>query len=270
VSLGLNLSESRAKLARARVHLESAKAEFQRISAERHPYLLRITEINPDGWCSVIATPTGFPQERVGVVAGDIVHNLRSALDYIVTALVDRSAATLMSKHEFPIFLDAKAYVKNVGDPMKALPGGKLGGIVYGLQEIWRLQPFNEKPDPADSALLRLQWLSNADKHRRVIESEPYISGDSVVSLVHTGTLLEQIKIPIADSEYREYEVYRLKFALPAPTQVKIDNQENLRTRIRLVAKPFGRFMPRFPVTSGVMENLCDHVAMIVDLFKKL
>ena len=56
------------------------------------------------------------PEEpRFGIIVGDIMHNLRSALDYIVTALVNQSRTRLTTSHQFPIYLDSTKFARTVG-----------------------------------------------------------------------------------------------------------------------------------------------------------
>src|SRR5665213_3938452 len=117
VSLGLDLSQSRAKVARAREHSEALEAEAHRVTTERNPYSAWVGKIDPDtGWCSVFLKHNEFPPEyRLGIIVGDLMHNLRSALDYIVAALVEKSPGVDLTRQQFPIFLDKTEYEKQVG-----------------------------------------------------------------------------------------------------------------------------------------------------------
>lgn len=58
------------------------------------------------GWFRLLIRFKDEPEEfDLSVIVGDIFHNLRSALDYIVTALVDVSpGAKLTRKHQFIVF----------------------------------------------------------------------------------------------------------------------------------------------------------------------
>lgn len=102
-------------------------------------------------------------------VIGDYVHNLRSALDYIVWAMTDPAirASKKANKVEFPIFPD-KASFDRWAPP-------KIGGIPPKAQAaIECLQPFNG-PDcrsaygivhHTERPLWHLLELDNWDKHR--------------------------------------------------------------------------------------------------------
>jgi hypothetical protein len=169
VPLGLDLSESRAKIERAAAHLQALDAELPAIR-DRNPIALRFTEIDPNtGWCEVFGRWQHIKEPKVSVLAGDYIHNLRSALDYMVTVLVDASDARLRTIHEFPIFTDPEAYSRKVGTVHKARSGGPLHGVTYGLGVIEEVQPYHMQPEPERHPLAQLYRLSNTDKHRQAL-----------------------------------------------------------------------------------------------------
>jgi hypothetical protein len=99
------------------------------------------------------------------ILVGEIAHNLRSALDYVVYQLADDPEGV---RTAFPIAKGKRAYFK---------PRGKRPSYrdqcLDGVPEKWaqwidRFQPF-ESPLPIErtgECLLALNLLSNADKHR--------------------------------------------------------------------------------------------------------
>jgi hypothetical protein len=102
------------------------------------------------------------------VMLGNIVHNLRSALDHLVTQLVianGRKPRTGMGGNQFPIFSV---------EPKKGFDASTRGGKLAGVSTphraiIQELQPFEYERlhglPMADYALLVLANLSNIDKH---------------------------------------------------------------------------------------------------------
>jgi len=106
---------------------------------------------------------------RFGVIAGEVIHHLRSSLEHIAWTL---SSAEHQRKHPkwiaFPIFeVDPKAS----GDKDKiASYDRQVKGILDrgALDLIKRLQPYNA-PSPADDPLTILHTLSNEDKHHTLI-----------------------------------------------------------------------------------------------------
>jgi hypothetical protein len=100
-----------------------------------------------------------FEEPRLGIILGDFMHNLRSALDYIVAALVRENPGALIRRQQFPIFDDHANYAN--GAP------GMLSGVIHGRDIIESLQPFKRTP-PHDDPLFILNHFSNADKHRLI------------------------------------------------------------------------------------------------------
>ena len=91
---------------------------------------------------------------------GEIVHNLRSALDHLVWQLVLANGQVPGPKNEFPIFRDSRPYDKGVK--------GRLNGVApKAKSRIKSFQPF-QKHGGTGSQLWTLNCLSNIDKHRHV------------------------------------------------------------------------------------------------------
>src|ERR1041385_8956240 len=100
----------RLKVERAKKHildLEIARDRFIEtepyvIETERNPqtgnYLFRVTKLQP-------------PPHDIGLIAGDVAHNLRSALDHLAYQLVLVNKENPNRSTEFPIFDDAARYV---------------------------------------------------------------------------------------------------------------------------------------------------------------
>jgi hypothetical protein len=279
MSLGLDLSASEAKLARARVHLDALKREIQLVLKQSHPYTSSIVKIDPDSeWYSVRFMSHDMTEPGLGVIFGDVVHNLRCALDYIVTQLVEKSKTPLTGNHEFPIFTDQQRYTKQVGTAMAAEKGGKLGGVIYGLQEIWDLQPFHRKPNPAIESfsggdiaeahvLFHIKRFSNADKHRLFAKPLPLIDRGGQLMFYHDAAVLEYETPKLPDWEANiEFEIARVRLA--KPTNVRLD--ANIALRVCFGTSAFAQHTSGHGIDTGVLDEACKHVAMITDLFKAL
>ncbi len=268
--LGLNLSQSDAKLARARLHLDALKGETDRVLKERNPYAIRTSPIHvKSGWCSVLLTPRDFTEYGLGVIVGDLIHNLRSALDYIVTGLVLASGATLTNRHEFPIFTDPADYAKKVGTTAAAKSGGPLAGVTHGLAEIKRLQPYHCQPQTDSDPLFCIQRLSNADKHREISAYMPML-GNANWRLVTVGQIIAQwfpTSLPPWEPD-REFVLGRVRFAEPYPTNIRTEIE--MRMDIVFGVPAFGPYPLGYGVTHEILVKTYDHVAMVIDLFKAL
>jgi len=194
---GLDLSNSVAKVARANKHLDTLKAKVASLG-ENAAYAARLSEIDEQGWSSLLlGTVITSEEEPLGLIMGECIHNLRCALDYIVTALVEESGGTLTRHHQFPIFDDRDAYANRVGTQTTALPNGPLRFVTVGLKEVWDFQPFHKGPQAVFDSLFSLYRFSNSDKHRVISIAAHMPTGPGSAEVEHNGTVVEIV--PTAD-----------------------------------------------------------------------
>jgi hypothetical protein len=97
-----------------------------------------------------------------GIVAGDIFHNLRSALDHLVWQLALKNTSTPSPITAFPIC------IKNNGDTSRHMNRLLKDVSDDARQVIESLQPYNTTylRKPEHHGLWMLDQLSNFDKHR--------------------------------------------------------------------------------------------------------
>ncbi len=166
MTLGLDLNSCDAKLARAREN--TLKRETVASISKEATHAVRFSEVDPQtGWCSISLVPQKIEEPRLSAILGEVIHNLRCVLDYVVTALVDASPTQLTTSHQFPIFTDAALYASKVGSKTEALSDGPLRGVTHGLAIVEGWQPYYTKPDPRTDPLWGIHRFSNADKHRQ-------------------------------------------------------------------------------------------------------
>jgi hypothetical protein len=152
-----------ARLERASEHIEHLDAEVDAF-LDRYPYAF-VQKAEADGWQSLHAVVEDSPP-RISTIFGDVVHNLRSALDQLIWQLVIADGGKPTTANAFPIFLDEKAFFARVdsGKPERSpLRGIDPDGAIRAF--IQRSQPFN-KPSPRDEPLNIVNHLANRDKHR--------------------------------------------------------------------------------------------------------
>ncbi len=114
------------------------------------------------------------PPARWSVVIGEILHDLRSALDHAVTVLTVSESGRELRGTEFPIFVDQSLYSARTatGDEFSRRSGRyKIRGVhahTKGL--IRRVQPFGAKPGAGGEfgSLRVLHDLNVVDKHRKL------------------------------------------------------------------------------------------------------
>ena len=99
------------------------------------------------------------PPLRFGILLGEIVHHLRSALDHTVWALAKRKVADPSERLQFPICTSPAGWENT-------LKNGAISGVGKGaIDLILQMQPFRQAK-PKDTVLAVIQQASNIDKHR--------------------------------------------------------------------------------------------------------
>jgi hypothetical protein len=97
------------------------------------------------------------PPEQISVIVGDVVHNLRSALDHVVWALGNPPDP----KSCFPIFDTEDGFSRRGVAVLKGTPEST-------KDAIRRHQPYQLGADARHHPLWLLHLLSNVDKHRKL------------------------------------------------------------------------------------------------------
>jgi hypothetical protein len=183
-----------AKLHRARDHLETFHAAFQEIYyADPVRFEQRLDPVDREHilW-TVVYVPN--PPPVLGVIAGDALNNLRSALDHVVWQLALRHTPKPSRSIAFPITRSAEEFaeksymIAHLSDEERAI--------------VARYQPYNRGDEV--SPLKELSRLVNRDKHQvlNTLLQVPSAVGvtfyargtgsiDGPVELVGTGRQLE-------------------------------------------------------------------------------
>lgn len=164
------------KLCRAHKHFKLLAQKIDTLgSGELHPATFR-TERKPnadDTFWTVVET-VEQPPLYLATIIGDIVHNLRSSLDYLVfeLAFLGVGGRRVPGRTGFPI-CDTRGYwlSRRVQDTLLDGVTAKHRALIYRAQPCYRRK---DKPGPAAlrrrprSALVDLHNLWNEDKHRMV------------------------------------------------------------------------------------------------------
>jgi hypothetical protein len=148
------------KLARAGRHLDALRAKVEAFRAREPIGFRHTTEPGDDGsevhqlWAQVREQP---PVEW-SVIIGDVLHNLRSALDHAVWAMAD--PADRYDRAQFPIYSSEEDYRRNADTLLRGV-SPRRRELIEGEQ------PFRW---PEESRhfhhLAALRQMSNDDKHR--------------------------------------------------------------------------------------------------------
>lgn len=99
---------------------------------------------------------------RFAVLAGEVIHHLRSSLDHLIRALVIKNGCEPTRKNQFPL-CSAERFFED------ALRRGYINGLSSKAKSIVRsVQPFLAAA-PDDAALYVIQDFDNQDKHQLLI-----------------------------------------------------------------------------------------------------
>jgi hypothetical protein len=169
------LDVSRLKVSRADEHLKAIEESIKGF-IEKRPYGLGVqADMKANDLVQTIHIREDPPPE-FGLVIGDCVHNLASALDYIVCALATKVGADC-DRTAFPIYISPTLYsdqggrrIKNLSDPAKT--------------RIKSFQPFLTDPKAPELAPLAILYdLDRFDKHRVLLVGATVLTAGSTVNI---------------------------------------------------------------------------------------
>jgi len=158
------------------------------------------------------------PPVELALICGDVVHNLRTALDYVIFQLGIADKGMVSDESQFPLLLTTPS-----ARDWKSIVNGILGLLSpVHVEEVRRLQPFSDARDNTINVKLgMLSALDNRDKHRLPLvvdtaASRGTVSLDKPVRRVQITHQVGDV-IPIKD----DTELFRLK-AWGGPINVAI------------------------------------------------
>ncbi len=148
-----------AKIARAQEHLATFDAESLEFFKQSRPTFIRKTD-GAKHWL-VCYTQDPFPPIRLSVLVGEVLFNLRSALDNLICGLIRTQDRTSdCDRSEFPIFLHEAKYAEKKGRLLKGVPEAACA-LIETFQP-WKRPENSREIDP----LWIIHTLCNIDKHR--------------------------------------------------------------------------------------------------------
>ncbi len=168
-----DLDGCREKLDRAKEHMEALEAQYPDPKKPTELVTYDQWELFPDGhrWRVTYLGEQELwkPPRAWGLVVGDAVHNMRSALDHLACRLVERGTPPPdMRAISFPIWDDDPR-----GNQKKlATYRARVKGMRTADDDgVWKLQPFHDPTAPASRMLIDLALLDNTDKHQLCLPS---------------------------------------------------------------------------------------------------
>lgn len=169
--MGHPLEGAYAKVARARENLKELDRKSVAFVAA-HPYSIAPETDSETGQLVGVLRPHGQEEPvpvELGVIAGEVGHNLRSALNYLTLRLAEPPVGTgAGDSTQFPIFFDqpGRTYKKPVRERFREGENKYLYGVRSPHRALLeKAQPYNGRHL---QHLAFLAMLNNGDKHRVV------------------------------------------------------------------------------------------------------
>jgi hypothetical protein len=171
-----DLSGVYLKLDWANTHLQTLRKKLETFEkGNPAPFGFRTEETSrPDKSVEYVlyAIVRETPPADLAPVIGDVLHNVRSALDHLVYELAPPRVRK-KRKTQFPIFTDECRF--------KVISPPYIEGITGDERTlIERVQPYNASPVPQNDPLAVLSELSNLDKHRLLVPVIAAVSNTNV------------------------------------------------------------------------------------------
>jgi hypothetical protein len=201
-----------------------------------------------------------------GVILGDAMHNLRSALDHLVWQLVLLDTGKDgTSQHQFPICSTGAGYWSITKDGAPSMRDKRLKGITAAHRAIIdEAQPYRRKADGRVPVLEALRDFSNHDKHRLIHTalSAVDIGPNSPFRLVPNADAGEEVGQPRLAPfvEGEEVEIMSIEYSCPGP------NPEVVAEGALPIGLGFGDDIGQ-PIRLPALGAMADEVLRLIEAF---
>jgi hypothetical protein len=210
------LDSARAKVNRARQLRAQFAAENIEFVGPDAPPPYEATHTRDDGGeIRVTVAATGVSPEPpviLPLLAGEVLHQLRSAMDHVVHQLFVTNNLTPTTKTGFPIFKTKDGYLARGVTMIQGIPAS-------AANRIQAVQPFHRGDRYPEDPLWMLQTLDNTDKHRLIPVS--VISGGWLTILFPDNNEITRPVFPVEGSLVPGRELCR--FPLQGYPGIKVD-----------------------------------------------
>lgn len=242
------------KLVRADEHLKALNEDVANFLAIR-PYEVVTKKDIPAGNLCAQVVYRHAPPARLLMLIGDVLYNLRSALDHLAWSLAGAKADR---RTEFPIFYEERGFVDQGREKMHDMP-------TPAQNIIESLQPYKGVHGlPESEPLWLLQQLGIEDKHHTLnlvaagVDVHPYVrtgshpayglTGRTGYLPLEDGAEIYRIPLPANPSQVQDYSHSTFDVALdPKGPGRGISLREGLRDIREAVAEAINLLEPFVP-----------------------
>jgi hypothetical protein len=261
------------KIQRAEKHMVDINQEAMRY-AESHPYTLqRIRFLDSDDTIWGRFRITKQPDPMIAIMLGDFIHDLRSALDWVVVACSPRKHRY---KAGFPI-LSKDIFAKNTdgnfmfGETERKSVEACLGGLCPEARAyVMRLQPYHLGTSTHRAILGLISRLENADKHREFITigcgGQDFTGSISYLDFpkrFEVAGVLTTEETAIRDNTAVSYVLDAKVLPLVHPSEMNMHLTGTVKVFVE-VARPDGSQPPDIYLIDTLMDSALSSVKRIV------
>ena len=200
------MAGSRLKVEWANKHIAELELAIERF-VEQEPYVLVSDDDAATGDKVLRVRVRSVPPATMGLMIGDVIHNLRSALDLLFWQLVDSQSMAPNSGDQFPVFKSKSIYDSPSGQG-KVRRSGRQALTIFDA-----IKPYREGNEP----LWQLHGLSLVDKHHVLIP----------VAMTYQSMVIDLALGPIFGAEAEG--TLRIPISFPKPICPLEDNIEIAR-----------------------------------------
>jgi hypothetical protein len=245
------LDGARTKVVRASDHLETLDREARRFLDDyAHDLVIEEDPETGDQVIRVRYRRRVRPPERLDVIVGDAVHNLRSALDHVIwqLAIIGRGPG---ERNQFPVFDTPQQFKSRRNTYLK-------GVLTKHRTMLETYQPY--KRWYGANALQLIVVLNDIDKHRLVHTVRPFaLTGPDTLKVTNVR------KIDVTAHEYALLEdgaeVYRFSNAEIIDPRRPVNVEANQRFSIAFGGPEFAASRADLLLCRDVVSNIIEDFA---------
>ncbi len=252
-----SLKGPKLKLNRAKHHLRDLEAARKRFF-DSNPYDLGENENHETGQRELVVKRAAPVPDSLTLISGDVIHNLRSALDHLIWQLVIANDRKPNDTTAFPIWRSEAKY-------KSGRPGYAKGISKAALEILDGLKPY----EGGNDALWRLHKLDIIDKHRLLLTVAARQEHVTIDFGLLAGELLGKdtwpsMPVTLNPAERDMIEVGTVVFAAPLEDENKVHLE---------LAFQVALYEPEISIYEPVMKalhELASFVGEVIDLFAPL
>jgi hypothetical protein len=253
-----SLKGPRLKLDRAKSHLDDLVEAIKRFY-ETDPYD-GVVKDNPETQRREFTVTQADPlPDELALISGDVIHNLRSALDHLIWQLIIANGGKPNENAAFPIWRSESKF-------KSSRPGYAKGVSKQALDLLYGLKPYKGGND----ALWRIHKLDIVDKHRLLLtvamrhESVILDLGGMANKLLGSDVKWDPMPIALNPAERQIIKVGTVLFASPLGDEAHDDVKASFEIAL---------CEPEVPINEPVaktLHELASFVDEVFDLFAPL